>query len=69
MELYDEDYEKLDVIKKGKANSWRNFYMKDSWPLILDEYSRFFFPFSFIIFNVIYWVTAVKSSQVLTRIE
>lgn len=66
-DLYKEN-PKEKVIQKVKNNAWSKFYMKETWPLILDEHSRLFFPFAFVVFNVVYWVTTVKSSQILERV-
>ncbi len=55
VDMYRDD-PKADVIQKAKNRAWKNFYMTDSWPLVLDNYSRLLFPLAFIAFNSIYWV-------------
>ena len=65
MDLYRDEAQDVDIISKG--NKGKKFYMKDHWPLILDEYSRLFFPFAFVTFNAVYWVYAIKYSHILSH--
>ena len=65
MDLYKDEAQNIDVISKG--NKGKKFYMKEHWPLVLDEYSRLFFPCAFVIFNAVYWVYAIKYSHILPR--
>ena len=68
MELLKDD-KKNKVITKVKNATWAEFYLRDRWPLVLDEYSRLFFPFAFAICTAAYWASAMNSSNTLSHSE
>lgn len=67
VDLYKDESKKNDVITKVKNTSWTEFYLSDHWPHVLDEHSRLFFPFAFVIFNAAYWVTAMNNTNTLAH--
>ena len=69
MDLLKDDGKKNNVITKVKTTSWAEFYLKDPWPLVLDEYSRLFFPFAFAICTATYWATAMNNSNTFAHSE
>ena len=69
VDLLKDDGKKTTVITKVNNISWTEFYLKEHWPLVLDEYSRLFFPFAFVVFNSAYWVTAMNNSNTLAHTD
>jgi len=65
--LLKDDGKKNNVITKVTNTSWAEFYLKDQWPLVLDEYSRLFFPVAFAICTITYWATAMNNSNTFTH--
>lgn len=66
-DLFKDDDKRSNVITKVKNNSWTEFYLQENWPHVLDQYSRLFFPFAFVIFNAVYWATAMNNSSTLAH--
>ncbi|XP_065166206.1 glycine receptor subunit alpha-2 isoform X1 [Atheta coriaria] len=51
------DYKDIDRPRFGSQPQYDTFCSGRSTALCIDQFSRFFFPFSFFILNVVYWST------------
>ncbi|XP_065053029.1 gamma-aminobutyric acid receptor subunit rho-1-like [Rhopilema esculentum] len=67
VDLFKDDGKTAGIITKGNNNAWTQFYLKEEWPIVLDEYSRMFFPFAFVAFTAIYWLTSMKGPSTLSH--